>query len=173
MIKYQLICEADHTFESWFASSDAYDTLAANDTIACPTCASTNVRKAIMAPNVSPKTRKRGQDDAAKPIEPREAGKAVMQQPIAPAIPAPIAAMNPKAAEVVAEFIKAVRKVRSELVANADNVGDKFAEEARKIHYDEVAPRAIYGEATPEEAQELTEEGIDFVALPVLPEDRN
>jgi hypothetical protein len=66
-----------------------------------------------------------------------------------------------------------LRKLRSELTANADYVGAKFPEEARKIHFEEAAPRGIYGEATPEEARELIEEGIAVYPLPPLPEDRN
>lgn len=57
--------------------------------------------------------------------------------------------------------------------ANAENVGDKFAEEARKIHFGEVEARGIYGEASPEEVRGLVEDGVDFMPLPVFPDDRN
>jgi hypothetical protein len=63
--------------------------------------------------------------------------------------------------------------MRKSVTENADYVGDKFPEEARKIHYRETEPRGIYGEASPKEAKELAEEGIEFHPLPVLPEDRN
>ena len=171
MIKYQLNCEAGHAFESWFASSDAFDKLAANGAVACPVCGSTNVRKAIMAPNVSPKTRQRGLASERQGRSPEPPASRATES--GPAAGPPSQVMNAQAAEAVAAFIDVVRKVRSELLANADDVGDKFAEEARKIHYDEAEARAIYGEATVEEARELVEEGIDFLPLPRLPEDRN
>lgn len=72
-----------------------------------------------------------------------------------------------------AEIAEAVRKVREHVEKTADYVGDKFAEEARKIHYEEVEPRGIYGEATPSEAVELKEEGVEFHPLPSVPEDQN
>ena len=68
---------------------------------------------------------------------------------------------------------EAIKALRKQVTENADYVGDKFAEEARKIHYNEVEARGIYGEATGDEAQALAEEGIDFLPLPSLPEDRN
>ena len=66
-----------------------------------------------------------------------------------------------------------VREFRKKVTENADYVGDKFAEEARKIHYEETEQRGIYGQATPDEAHELAEEGIAFQPLPPIPEDRN
>jgi hypothetical protein len=80
-----------------------------------------------------------------------------------------LAAPDPRSA-AMRELVKEFRKKVTE---NADYVGDKFAEEARKIHYEEVEPRGIYGEATPDEARDLVEEGIGFQPLPPLPEDRN
>lgn len=68
---------------------------------------------------------------------------------------------------------EAIREFRKKVTEGADYVGDKFAEEARKIHYEEAEARGIYGEATPDEAKELAEEGIGFHPLPSLPEDRN
>jgi hypothetical protein len=66
-----------------------------------------------------------------------------------------------------------LRKIRAELTANSDYVGPKFPEEARKIHFDEAPGRAIHGEATVEEAQELDEEGVPIFPLPRLPEEQN
>ena len=68
---------------------------------------------------------------------------------------------------------EALKEIRRQVVENAEHVGDRFAEEARKMHYDEVEPRAIYGEATGEEVEALAEEGIEFQPLPSLPEDQN
>ena len=66
-----------------------------------------------------------------------------------------------------------VRKIREHVEKTADNVGDKFAEEARKIHHEEAEPRGIYGSATADEAKELADEGVDFHPLPTLPEEKN
>lgn len=81
----------------------------------------------------------------------------------------PLAANTSREAEMRA----ALRKLRDEIVSNADDVGDRFAEEARKIHYEEVEKRGIYGRASAEEARGLVEEGISFAPLPVLPDDHN
>jgi hypothetical protein len=78
-------------------------------------------------------------------------------------------AINAEQKKAMAELKALSQKMRE----NADYVGDKFAEEARKIHFGEVDPRGIYGEATPEEAKSLVEEGVEFMPIPVFPEDRN
>lgn len=73
-----------------------------------------------------------------------------------------------------AELINAMREIRKKVEQNAEYVGPRFAEEARRLHYKETDEgKGIYGEATLDEAKELTEEGIDFMPLPVLPEDQN
>ena len=71
------------------------------------------------------------------------------------------------------KLIAALKEMAKQVRDNAENVGDKFAEEARKIHFGEAEARGIYGEATPEEARELIEDGVDFMPLPVFPDDRN
>jgi len=158
MIKYALQCQKGHGFEAWFTSSTAYDKQAGRGQIACPRCGSTKVEKALMAPNVSPRTRRKGTDAArVKPAS----------KPVPAATPA---AMPP---EIPREVIDLMRKVRSEVVAKADYVGPRFAEEARKIHHEETPARGIYGEATAEDAKALVEEGIEFYPLPTLPEDNN
>ncbi len=72
-----------------------------------------------------------------------------------------------------AEAVAAMRKIRDHVTKNADYVGEKFPEEARKIHYDEAEKRGIYGEATSDEAKALAEEGVEFHPLPMLPEEHN
>lgn len=100
---------------------------------------------------------------------------AISRAPMAPRI-----ARGAKRAEAAAgqarppqELVEAMRKLRRHVEANAEYVGPRFPEEARKIHYEEAEPRGIYGEASREEAKALKEEGVDVQALPVLPEDRN
>ncbi len=71
------------------------------------------------------------------------------------------------------EFRSKLKELRDHLTKNADNVGGKFPEEARKMHYGEIEHRSIYGVASPEEAKDLSEEGIEFHPLPLLPDERN
>jgi hypothetical protein len=158
MIRYTLICQQGHQFESWFQDSAAYDKQAKRGLVSCPHCGSAKVEKAIMAPRLSATAKKRG-----KTIETPEATSAP-----APAS-APVAMISPQEQEIRAKL----KELRDHLVKNADNVGAKFPEEARKMHYGETEHRSIYGVATPEEAKELSEEGIEFHPLPSLPDERN
>ena len=77
--------------------------------------------------------------------------------------------ISPQEREIRAKL----KELREHLTKNADNVGAKFPEQARKMHYGEIEHRSIYGEATPEDAERLAEEGIEFHPLPILPDDRN
>jgi hypothetical protein len=160
MIRYALVCEHGHAFESWFADSAAYDRQAKRKLVACPHCGSAKVDKAIMAPRLATSKKRKG------PVEAPTAAEA----PAPAAAPAaPLAMISPQEQEIRAKL----KELRDHLVKNADNVGPKFPEEARKMHYGEIEPRSIYGVASPEEATELAEEGIDFHPLPVLPDERN
>jgi hypothetical protein len=166
MIKYALVCERKHNFEIWFSDSADYDKQRKRGLVACPVCDSKKVEKAIMAPALGRGAKKRG---AAAAIEaPREAP---MPAPEAPAAPAsePVAMISPQERE----FRAKLKELRDHLTKNADNVGKKFPEEARKMHYGEIEHRSIYGEASPQEAKELHDEGIEFHPLPVLPDERN
>jgi len=158
MIRYALNCEKGHTFESWFANSAAYDKQVKRSLIACPVCDSTKVEKAIMAPRL-------GRTEAVE--EPRMPAPAAAPPPAPP--PAPLAVMSPPERELR----KKLKELREHIVKNADYVGPRFPEQARKIHYGEVEHRSIYGEATAEEAKELNEEGIAFHPLPILPDEFN
>jgi len=147
MILYTLRCENDHEFEGWFASSSACDDQQAAGEIECPICASRNVTKAIMAPNVATKgaiKTGKGRRDKAEEIR--------------------------KARTL---YMKVVKEVREHVKQNFDYVGGEFADEARRIHNGQADDRNIYGEATPEEARDLMEEGIDVAPLPDDPEDAN
>ncbi len=160
MIRYNLVCDKRHEFESWFQDSAAYDKQAKRGLVSCPLCASAKVEKAIMAPRLARKDKSTSLDVAAGP--PPAAAPA-------PAVNAPVAMMSPQEKE----FRAKLQELRDHLVANADNVGKKFPEVARKMHYGEIEHRSIYGEASPEDAKELHEEGIEFHPLPVLPDERN
>lgn len=156
MIRYALACEKGHAFESWFQSSAAYDKQVKRGLVTCPVCNSAKVEKTIMAPRVSG-AKKRSVAPAHEPPAP------------APEAPGPVAMVSPQERELR----KKLRELREHLVKNADYVGQKFPEEARKMHYGEIEHRSIYGEASPDQAKELHEEGIEFHPLPVLPDERN
>ena len=166
MIRYSLICERKHDFEIWFKNSADYDKQQKRGLVSCPACGSVKVEKALMAPSLGRGTRK-GVSSPAAEIAPPEA-----PAPEA-ALPAdnktPVAMVSPQERE----FRAKLKELRDHLTKNADNVGAKFPEEARKMHYGESEHRSIYGEASPQEAKELLEEGVELHPLPVLPEERN
>jgi hypothetical protein len=160
LIKYTLVCDKGHEFESWFADSAAYDKQRKRKLVACPACDSVKIDKAIMAPRVAAKGGKR-----PAPVE--TPTPVAEQAPAGP--PAPVAMISPQEME----FRSKLKELRDHLVKNAENVGGKFSEEARKMHYGEIEHRSIYGVATPQEAKDLLEEGIECHPLPVLPDERN
>ena len=158
MIRYALICEGGHEFESWFSNSAAYDKQVKRKLVTCPICDSVKVEKAIMAPRLA---RKDKSTSMPEPVE-------------APSLPVPAAPTTPvMISPQEREFRAKLKELRDHLTANSDNVGKKFPEEARKMHYGEIEHRSIYGEASPQDAKALHEEGIEFHPLPVLPEERN
>ena len=163
MIKYALACNQGHSFESWFQNSAAYDKQIKRKLVTCPVCGSPKVEKALMTPQVSG-AKKRG-----KAIAP--AGPPAAEAPVAvpPGPPAPVAMISPQERE----FRTKLKELRQHLTKNADYVGQKFPDEARKMHYGEIEHRSIYGEASPQDAKDLHEEGIEFHPLPVLPDEHN
>ena len=164
MILYTLACDNGHTFDSWFANSAAYDKQVKGSLVTCPVCNSAKVEKARMAPRLSG-TKKR----APVPIPATDAPAAAASTPAASATPAPVAMVSPQERELRAKL----KELREHLTKNADYVGQKFPEEARKMHYGEIEHRSIYGEASSDQAKELHDEGIEFHPLPVLPDERN
>jgi len=145
MIRFTLRCDRDHEFEAWFRSSADYDKSKGTGT-ACPLCGSEKVEKAPMAPALGRSAKSDGGERLTLAAAPDPRQKAIRD---------------------------ALKEMRRQVTENADYVGDRFAEEARKMHYNESEPRAIYGEATGEDAKALAEEGIEFQPLPHLPEDGN
>jgi hypothetical protein len=167
MIRYNLVCAKGHAFESWFANSAAYDKQARQGFLECPLCGSSKVEKALMTPRLA-RTRK---SDVAISVPPEAvATPATTLEPVvAPEPAAPVAVISPQERELRAKL----KELRDHLVANAENVGQRFPEEARKMHYGEKKHRSIYGSASPDDAKALHEEGIEFAPLPVLPDERN
>ena len=166
MIKYSLICENDHEFESWFAGADSFDTQVKRGFVECPECQSHKVTKALIAPAVSTSKRK-------------SATRAMAAMEIAAASAAPTPAPAPTAApmalidEKQREMRAMIRELHQKLTENSTDVGENFSKEARAMHEGEAPQRSIHGKATFEEARALAEEGIPVLPLPVLPDDRN
>jgi hypothetical protein len=159
MIRYALNCDKGHGFESWFQNSAAYDKQVKRALVTCPVCGSAKIEKAIMAPRLG---HAEMTDAPAMPPPPIPAA------PPAPAN-APVAVMSPPERELRQKL----KELRDHITKNADYVGPRFPEQARKIHYGEMEHRSIYGEASPDEAKELHEEGIAFHPLPILPDEFN
>jgi hypothetical protein len=139
MIRYALVCDHDHEFEGWFAASADFDAQSGRGLIACPTCASSTVRKQIMAPAVAG-AKKRGELS-------------------------PTAAAGAKQAMMM----EAMARVRAHVEETFDYVGDTFAREARAIHEGKSEDRGIYGEATAAEVKGLVEDGVPVAPLPPEP----
>jgi hypothetical protein len=161
MIRYSLRCERDHTFESWFQDSSAYDSQVKRKLVSCPVCDSVKVEKAIMAPRIVGKGRERTEP------QPEAAAPPASTETAAAAAPTPLVMAQER------ELRAKLKELRDHIVKNADNVGERFPNEARAMHYGDKEHRPIYGEASPDEAKALVDEGIDVSPLPVLPEDRN
>ena len=164
MILYALSCENGHSFDSWFQDSAAYDSQAKRKLVSCPICDSVKVEKAIMAPRI---VGKKGRE-RAEPV-PAPASAPAAEAPAS--VPAP--GSTPLLMAQERELRAKIKELRDHIVKNADNVGEKFPNEARKMHYGEIEHRPIYGEASPEEAKSLIDEGVEVSPLPVLPDDRN
>jgi hypothetical protein len=147
MIRYDLRCEKGHEFDAWFSDSASFDRQCKRGFVECAVCGSNKVEKQLMRPNIGTRSNRKG---AAS--HPMMAG-----------------ATDARTQKMIAMM----REFRAHVEMHAENVGDRFAEEARNIHYRESEERGIYGKATPEETKGLIEEGIEVHPLPRLPEDNN
>ena len=145
MIVFDLTCDGGHRFEGWFGSSDDYAGQRARGLVSCPQCGSGEVEKAPMAPAVP----RKGNREAA-------AGAAPVAQPMA---------RGPMPPEVV-EALGRLAEAQARALKNSRWVGDSFAEKTRAMHYGEQDPETIHGQASPEEAQALFDEGIPVAPLP-------
>ncbi len=150
MIVFDLKCGKDHVFEAYFADSATYERQAEAGEIACPLCGDVRIAKAPMAPNIAVANKARGEPE---PV---------------PA-PAPAPARKPPSPPEMARAVATLRRMRAHIEQNFDHVGERFPEEARKIHYGEGERRNIYGDATKEEVGELADEGIEVGEIPWVP----
>jgi hypothetical protein len=144
MIRYTLKCDAEHSFDSWFQNAEGFAALQASGALACPVCGSVTVEKSLMAPAVRPARK------AAQPDAPAQTDK--------PSLAAP-----------ASELEAAMAELKRQIEANSDYVGMNFAAEARAMHAGEAPERPIHGEAKPEEARKMIEEGLPVAPLPFLP----
>ena len=154
MILYQLGCSNDHSFESWFRDSAAFDDQVAHGLLSCPVCGSGGVSKSIMAPAVVGGSTKR---EARQDLEPAAAGDGDGML------------LDAKHRAIRA----ALRAIRSKILAEGHDVGTRFPEEARLMHEGAIPPLPIHGQATPDEARGLLEDGIMILPIPVVPEELN
>ena len=143
MLVLNLACALDHRFEGWFGSSEDFESQLARGLVACPSCGLTSIERRPNAPRLNvAHPRGESRPEAAAPAEP---SPAAMQQ----------------------QMQQAVRELARHLVSQTEDVGERFAEEARRIHYGETEQRGIRGKASRAEAEALADEGIAVMALPV------
>ena len=139
MIKYNLKCENEHEFESWFSDSNEFDKLKKKKMLECIFCSSNKIEKSIMSPMVSGSKEKEEDNDF-----------------------------------IDKKFLKQrnnLLKLREHVEKNFDFVGDKFSEKVREVYYDRKTKKSIYGTTTPEEREELADEGIDLLSIPWVNKD--
>ena len=147
MILYELRCQEGHGFEAWFRDSAAYDAQSAQGAIACPVCGDTDVAKAPMAPRIARRPRSDSAPPSGQELTKTDAG-------------------GDQTLMMGGEAREKLEALRRHVEDNCESVGDRFAEEARRIHYGESPRRDIYGQATESEANELVEEGVEFSRIP-------
>ena len=151
MIAYDLICTAGaHRFEGWFGSSADYDQQKLSGLLSCPVCGDAEVHKTVMAPNVG---RKGNQGDV--PAVRNEGNEPV------------VVANMPEMPTEMVEMIGKIAQMQAKMLEKSDWVGDRFADEARAIHYGDAPERIIHGSATLDDARELHDEGISVAPLPL------
>lgn len=199
MIRFALRCEHDHEFEGWFRDGATCETQLADGAVSCPWCGSQAVSKALMTPSVvTTRSRERNQPPPDSEAERKDtasgsamgagagAGGRAVGGHDGPATPpaagdgpatGPGAALGPTRgpdpSAAYAALREAVETLRQQVEATCEDVGPRFAEEARMMHYGEAEVRPIYGEASLQDARDLTEEGIAVAPLPWIRRVRN
>jgi hypothetical protein len=169
MIRYGLACAEAHAFESWFPSGEAFELQRDRGLVSCPFCGSTAVEKQIMAPAVARTDRGVRADRMAAASPSPEPERSPEGPPPAPPVPQPVALLSEREQAMRAML----RAVREHVVKTAEHVGERFPDEARKMHHGEIEHRSIYGEANPAEVRALLEEGVEIHPLPPVPDERN
>ena len=147
MILYALACDAGHRFESWFRDSGTFDEQATRRLVTCPVCRSSMVAKSIMAPAVVGS--RQGLPEAS------------------------VATQVALTDEPALALRAAARAFRDKVLAGGRDVGDRFPEQARRMHDGEIPHEPIHGQASLQEARSLVEDGIMILPVPVVPEELN
>ena len=178
MIKYALICDQGHTFESWFSNAEGYESQVKRGFVECPTCQTKQVSKAMMAPAVSTSRRKEAIRAQTAAMTAAAMQAQAQSAPAASAPPASAAAPDPAPPLALLDegqqALRAmVRELHEKLTENSTDVGARFTTEARDMHSGEAPMRPIHGRATLEEAKALIEEGVPVMPLPTLPDEWN
>ena len=149
MIRYQLGCANDHSFETWFRDSASFDTQVDAGLLACPVCGTDRVAKSIMAPAVVGASARRDVE-----VVPAQADASILDD-------------RQRAVR------SALRELRAKILSGGEDVGTRFPDEARRMHEGDIPTRRIHGQATPQEARGLLEDGILVLPVPLLPEELN
>jgi hypothetical protein len=169
MIVFNLACEQQHLFEGWFGSSDDFESQRSRGLIECPACGNKTIEKKLSAPRLNL--------GASAPLvlaNDQNAGNQDSSN-LAPSFPQlpptgnTLMAKDERSQALVAKMQSMWMEMAKEVIANTEDVGTSFAEEARRIHYHEAPERGIRGKASPDEAQALRDEGIE-IATVILPE---
>jgi hypothetical protein len=150
---FNLTCEHDHRFEGWFGSSDDYDSQLERGLLSCPMCDSHSVRKLPAAPRLNLSTPASSRGRAASAPAQRSSGRDAGKQQAALADPAQMQALLTKMARYIVE--------------NSEDVGERFADEARRIHENQAPERSIRGVASREQIGELLDDGIEVFSFPL------
>ena len=156
-----LLCDADHRFEGWFASEEDFQSQMERALVQCPMCGSAHIRKGLSAPRLNLRASSK-EPASARQTKASEETVPVPQQDVSNRPP-------PTLAELQSQLQDAWLRAARHVIANTENVGERFAQEARRIHYGDAPERGIRGQASAEETAELVEEGIDVMPF-VLPD---
>lgn len=152
MICYRLRCTHDHVFEGWYKDSSTFAMLRQKNLLNCPECGTSSVDQAPMAPAIVGRAPERLPQSDPTPT------------PDMAAPPAPVAGQIPPG--LPDAMLSALRDVRRTIEENCENMGNRFADEALRIHYGEAPERGIYGEMSQSQREELEEEGVAFQNVP-------
>ena len=151
-----LQCASQHSFEGWFGSEADFLSQQARGLVTCPLCGDASIQKKLSAPRLNLRASRSGERQAPEAADqPQEAQVATTEA----------VASEPPSTAMQARLMQAMRAV----LANTEDVGDRFADRARAMHHGDAEPRSIRGQTTPEVARELVDEGIDIMPLPLMP----
>ena len=148
-----LQCAHQHGFEGWFASEDDYTNQLARGLVSCPMCGDVQIQKMLSAPRLNLRSNR------------SDSVEAVAAEPVPRANTTSGVSSSAPAKQLHAQMLNAMREV----LANTEDVGERFADQARAMHHGDMDPRSIRGRTTPAVAMELMEEGIDVIPLPAIP----